>query len=512
MDSIGKKKIISLPLVIAMVINPAIAELPPQAALIENTQRLAKNQQHSRHASASVDTVRRYNTDIVVDEQTRRELRAAIKESSNGTTVIDIAEASARGVSHNQFTAFNVDENGVILNNSLTPVLTQLGGWTDGNRRLTGGEARIILTEVTGATRSNLLGAVEVAGQSAEFVLANANGITCNGCGFINIPKATLVTGSAVMLNGDIAGFNLGSGSFIAEGGGLYASNLDRVDIVTRAAQINADLYAKELNIFTGNNYFDFQDSTVSSTDGAVSNATPQVALDVSALGGMYAQRIYLVGTEKGLGVNSEGLIHSVESLEITADGDVRVKNAMANDAISLASAAGSVETFGQVYSDSVTLVAEQDIINTAFLAAGSSLSMAGSSIDQRGELYAGLVDGELSESVDFTLNIHQQFSNTGSFYLADDLLLNVESFINDTGELSVLGNVQVSSETDFSNNLGVINIEGDIASIQAQSINNTEGRITYLGEDELLLEAQSSLNNQAGEIYSMANLDIQAG
>src|SRR5690606_17992930 len=170
-----------------------------------------------------------------------------LKESSNGTQVVDIAAPSAGGVSHNRYREFNVNEQGLILNNSLAPVLTQLGGWTDGNRRLAGGEASIILNEVTGLSRSNLLGHIEIAGRSAEFVLANANGITCAGCGFINTPRVTLVTGKPELQGGALSGFNVFGGDVRIEGEGLDASNVDRFDIVTRAAQINAELYARDL-------------------------------------------------------------------------------------------------------------------------------------------------------------------------------------------------------------------------------------------------------------------------
>src|SRR5690606_2179547 len=129
----------------------------------------------------------------------------------------------------------------------LAPVLTQLGGWADGNRRLAGGEASIILNEVTGLSRSTLAGQLEIAGRSAEFVLANPNGISCNGCGFINTPRVTMVTGRPDMMDGSLRGFNVSGGDFTLDGKGLNASDIDRFDIVTRAAKINAELYARQL-------------------------------------------------------------------------------------------------------------------------------------------------------------------------------------------------------------------------------------------------------------------------
>ena len=73
----------------------------------------------------------------------------------------------------------------------------QLGDLIQGNANLRAtGPARVILNEVTGATRSQLSGAVEVHGSRVDVVIANPKGITCNGCGFINTPRVTLSTGT----------------------------------------------------------------------------------------------------------------------------------------------------------------------------------------------------------------------------------------------------------------------------------------------------------------------------
>ena len=48
----------------------------------------------------------------------------------------------------------------------------------------------------------------------------------------------------------------------------------------------------------------DLQDVTPKTGTGTA----PTLAVDVKALGGMYANNIYLMGTEKGLGVTNAGL------------------------------------------------------------------------------------------------------------------------------------------------------------------------------------------------------------
>ena len=75
--------------------------------------------------------------------------------ASNGVTVVDIAAANARGLSHNRYEHFNVDAQGAILNNSAVTTGTELAGLISGNGSLVpGAEASLILNEVGGCAGS----------------------------------------------------------------------------------------------------------------------------------------------------------------------------------------------------------------------------------------------------------------------------------------------------------------------------------------------------------------------
>ena len=108
-------------------------------------------------------------SNIVVDDT-----MTGTSTASNGVSVVDIATPNSRGLSHNRYQHFNVDRQGAILNNSAANVSTQLAGWISGNSSLaSGAEASLILNEVTHANRSQLDGAMEVAGNPADVVLAS---------------------------------------------------------------------------------------------------------------------------------------------------------------------------------------------------------------------------------------------------------------------------------------------------------------------------------------------------
>ncbi|WP_152979102.1 hypothetical protein, partial [Pseudomonas corrugata] len=75
-------------------------------------------------------------------------------------------------------------------------------------------------------------------------------------------------------------------GSVTVEGAGLNANNVDRFEIITRSAKINAEIQAKNLTIVAGRN--DVDAASLSASARADDGSTkPQLAIDSSALGGM---------------------------------------------------------------------------------------------------------------------------------------------------------------------------------------------------------------------------------
>ena len=161
----------------------------------------------------------------------------SLGQAGNGVPIVNIAAPNANGLSHNQFSDYNVGANGVILNNATTRTqATQLGGIILGNPNLQGSAASTILNEVNGGNPSHLRGYTEVAGPSARVIVANPYGISCNGCGFINTPRATLTTGTPILNNGRLDHFQVDGGSVSIEGSGLNAGNVDSFEIITRTA------------------------------------------------------------------------------------------------------------------------------------------------------------------------------------------------------------------------------------------------------------------------------------
>jgi|GEM_PF-2225362 len=247
----------------------------------------------------------------------------AVVGHQGGVPVIQIAPPSA-GVSNNAFTEFNVGPAGVILNNSGVASQTQLAGQIAGNPHLGRGAATTILNQVTAPNPSQLRGLLEVAGQRANVIVANPAGITCDGCGFVNASRATLTTGRPVVGPDGGMRFEITEGALQVNGQGLQVGNVSQTDLLARAIQINAAVWADHLNVVAGAARVDGVSGEVTPIAGH--GPAPQVSLDMAAIGGMYANAIRLIGTEHGLGVNMGGaLVSHAGEISVTAEGDVRI-------------------------------------------------------------------------------------------------------------------------------------------------------------------------------------------
>ncbi|HGY1191389.1 TPA: hemagglutinin repeat-containing protein [Citrobacter braakii] len=295
-------------------------------------------------------------------------------KAANGVPVVNIATPNGAGISHNQFKDYNVGKEGLILNNATDKLnQTQLGGLISGNANLKAGqEAKGIINEVTGGNRSQLQGYTEVAGKAANVMVANPYGITCNGCGFINTPQATLTTGKPVFdASGNLQALDVKKGSITIEGQGLDASSSDALSIISRATEVNAAIHAKDLKVVAGANRVG-TDGSVQAQQGE-GNA-PTVAVDTGALGGMYANRIHLVSSEKGVGVNLGDLNARQGDITLDANGKLTVHNSLASGALS-------------ARGESLTLMGDHKAGGTMSLSSQGDLALSNGSLNSDGDL-----------------------------------------------------------------------------------------------------------------------------
>ncbi|PQK91029.1 hemagglutinin repeat-containing protein [Pantoea ananatis] len=448
--------------------------------------------------------------------------------AGNGVPVVNIATPNQAGVSHNQYDQYNVGQQGLILNNATGQLTqTQLGGLIQNNPNLRAGqEARAIINEVVGANRTQLQGYTEVAGRAANVMVANPYGITCNGCGFINTPNVTLTTGKPQFdASGNLAALEVSKGTITIEGQGLDGSKADAVSIVARATEINAGIHAKDLTVTLGANRVG-QDGSVTPISGE--GPAPGVAVDTSALGGMYANRIHLVSSEKGVGVNLGNLLARQGDITLDANGKLAVHNSLSSGA--LTASAQSVELSGEhKAAGPATITAQNAIslhdgslgsdrtvalqggkrlqINSGKIMAGDSINLAATSLSlDSGSALNATNNISFNAQPDFTggsgLDPAGQFDNAGQFTAGNNLSLNAFT-IGNTGSLSAKG--QLSTVSNNVTNQGAL--QGNAIRLKSDALNNSG---TLQGADALTLETMT-LNNSGSLTAPQLTLNSDA-
>ena len=450
--------------------------------------------------------------------------------AGNGVPIVNIAAPNGSGLSHNQFSDYNVGANGLILNNGIDRTQsTQLGGIILGNPNLHGNAANIILNEVSGGSPSQLRGYTEVAGQSAKVIVANPYGITCNGCGFINTPSVTLTTGKPILDNGRLDRYQVDGGTVTIDGQGLNASNVDRFDIITRSAKINAQINARNLTVIAGRNDVNARtlQATARADDGS---AKPQLAIDSSALGGMYAGAIRLVGTEAGVGVKLDGtLAASGGDIQLDANGHLSMAQVTAGGAIKVKAA--SLDAQGAVYAGAaLDMQAQGDLTSRKNLAARDSIKLSsGAQLTNHGVIEAGVnsdnsrnAGGDVSLSATHLKNTNSVVASRALTVAATQTLDNQAGTLSgprtevSAGRLDNRGGRVLGTETLKVNAIlldnrinGLLHSKNSTDVTVLAALDNQNGRV--IGLNDLVLNAGQLINDK-GLIASSERASITAG
>ncbi|QJE15612.1 two-partner secretion domain-containing protein [Avibacterium paragallinarum] len=344
--------------------------------------------------------------------------QATILKTANGLPQVNIQTPSPAGVSRNTYSQFDVAEKGAVLNNARKATQTQIAGWVQGNPNLATGEAKVILNEVNSTNPSRLKGYIEVAGKKADVVIANPSGIHCDGCGVINAGRSTLTTGKPEMENGELKGYHVKGGKVNIAGKGLDNRQADYTDIIAEKVKVEGGVWAKNLKVTTGKNKVNRTNDAVvyvgdknnekndrTLTTPETAEATQTYRVDVSELGGMYAERIQLVDNGTGLGVRNAGHIGaSVGEVQIDSQGrivnqgQVQAKQQIgitSDDNIDNRVAAKVVSQ-----ENHIQLKSKQTINQSGVVATRAAVKINARSIEQtkQGEIQGGQVTFDVSE------------------------------------------------------------------------------------------------------------------
>ncbi|WP_455475525.1 two-partner secretion domain-containing protein [Bartonella sp. B17] len=437
--------------------------------------------------------------------------RPTIGQAGNGVVLIDIARPNNQGLSHNKYDSFNVGVHGVILNNSTENISrSQLGGLVFGNGNLRDtGAAKVILNEVVSTNHSRLEGVSEVHGQSADVIIANPNGITCNGCGFINTPRVTLSTGQPLIgVDGTLSGFRVEGGALTIGTQGADGRVLDIFDLVSRKISVAGPIQVKgDLAIIAGRNHFDYhkREATSLGTDGK----EPELAIDSSDLGGMYAGQIRIIANDKGAGVKMHGsMVSNAGAMQLSSDGKLVIAKARAKGSVKAQSHHASVHVENLLFSESSVELKALDaveLVDHARVAASGAVDVNSAVIKlEHDALVASGIGNDGQQSATGSLHLKAAKLDAGSGRIASGDLLWIQAETidlsraednNQTG-VSSLGNLtfETNTITAFNNHIGA------------------RGTVIVKAEDSLTIgaghySAGGSFLAEAAEISSYASL-----
>ena len=471
-------------------------------------------------------------SDIVADKQAAKHQQPQVINTANGITQVNIQTPNNKGVSHNKYQQFDVAQQGAILNNSSKISQTQIAGHVQGNEFLkNSGPAKIILNEVNSRNPSQLNGVLEVAGQKAQVIIANPSGITCNGCGFINASRSTLTTGKPILQNGDLTGYQVEQGKITVTGKGLDSSEQSYTDLISHTVSVNSAIWANELNVVTGKNKVSQDSQTVEPLDDTNSSERPEVSIDVSQFGGMYAGSIRMVGTEKGVGVHNAGeLGASINNISISAEGKIINRGAIQATKDIQISSRDNIDNQKQIYSkQNIKLNSGKTINNDGTLIAQKDIKLSANNIhsQQKSAIIAGIdTQGKLTQSGNINADANVIVLN-GQNKAGDKLSLKAKQAINlddsqtYANEINLIGDqLSIKSahlQTEQQLNLNhTVSIDTSNATLQTkkgiavstETLTNNNG--TFIAEEDVAVKA-NHVQSQAANILTYGKLTIDA-
>ena len=301
-------------------------------------------------------------------------------------------------------------------------------------------------------------------GTEAGVIIANPNGIDCDGCGFINTNRVDLVTGTANFSGDDLTGFSIDDAAifFVRNTGFVSDAVADELNLVSRDLRIQAQAKANTtLRVLAGNDTYDHTTNIITSGTTEVSAHSIQI----NASGYLEANYIELISTEIS---SSHGILNAggdIEAGRLKLDSNGLFRNQEGGGNLGDINISGLLEVItadrfinnGNITADTLTITTDEFFNNhngttqlgKIFVIDTFSLSTPNASYTNTGTVTSDslnlTIGGDFThESTtlnNFTFNnlaiTTDSFTNNTIINLAGNLTITVNSFVNTSGSIS---------------------------------------------------------------------------
>ena len=444
---------------------------------------------------------------------------------TNSTPVVNIVAPNTGGLSHNYYTDFNVDSHNLVLNNSNTGGTSVLAGSVSANPNLGSSTATVILNEVTGGNLSLLLGKIETFGGTADFILANPNGVTCNGCGFVTTPRVTLTTGDVSTF--DTTGqIKVTGGSVNFGAGNADLSGVTYFDVIAGSIGTSASGGTisgnSNIRMLSGANTYTYNSDPTKDLSYTSSGSAGN-GIDLSLLGGANAGQITLISTDQGAGVKAPSNMTTTGGIKLTANGQIVFGNATAGGSIGANSNGTStsngivVGSGNQVQGGSVNFVTTTsgDIQLLGGVAAQSTLTLtaAGAVTVNSGVTASSGAGGTtiVAGTAGTPCSSNSCFSNSGKVISSDVIDINAQTgdLTNNTGGLIQGKTLKLAAAATLSNKVNATLTAGTSINIASAQMLANDGEISTTGPAGAITATVTNLTNTGS--FNAANGAVSA-
>ncbi|MEQ9720162.1 filamentous hemagglutinin N-terminal domain-containing protein [Yersinia alsatica] len=365
-------------------------------------------------------------------------------------TTVNIVTPNEQGLSHNKYDelslTFGPGYNKLFFNNQRIDAPGFVG-----NPHLVDKTAKVILNEVTSNKPSLLHGDLAVIGPQAHVIIANPSGVYCNNCQFSNMGHVTLTTGVPVFNADILIGYDIQQGAIsIGRSGLKHHDGSDTfLNLFSTSLTVEGEVRAEDILAVIGKSHIRLTDVGEKFDIKLVDNCpynSANVAIDVTKLGGMYTNKIFLYANSGG--IQNKGIIDAKTVANLVSTSFIKNSSGRIYTPKLKLRSVGDIDNIdGKIKSERHGL---DYPVNEKF-----GVRISGRNVNNRaGSIYAN--SGYTSIKAKGSFNNWDGVIKSNALSGPADIRIKAKTITNDYGQIVTFQNIQIDA-SELRNNKGRI-------------------------------------------------------